>query len=53
VKTYSVHLKKLVKTTLRFLRRVDVPHHLSKTKNERYDVHVMLVLYSFFCPDQV
>ena len=49
MKTYSVHLKKLVKITLRFLRRVDVPYHLSKAKNERYDVHVMLVLYSIFC----
>lgn len=49
MKTYSVNLKKLVRVTLRFLRFVDVPKHLSRTKNERYDVHTMLVLYVLYC----
>lgn len=49
MKTYSVDLKKLVKVTFRFLRYVDVPKHWSKTKNEKYDVHVMLVLYVLYC----
>lgn len=49
MRTYSVNLKKLVKKTYRFLRFIDVPKHWSKTKNERYDVHMMLVFYILFC----
>lgn len=49
MRTYSVNLKKLVKKTYKFLRNSDVPKHWSKTKNETYDVHTMLVLYVLFC----
>jgi len=49
VVTYTVDLKKLMKTTGRFLRRHDVPEHFSKTKNEQYSLHQMLVLYMLFC----
>jgi len=47
--TYTVDLKKLMKTTVRFLRRCDVPEHFSKTKNEQYSLHQMLVLYILYC----
>lgn len=47
--TYVVDLKKLMKTTGRFLRRHDVPLHWSKQKNEQYNTHQMLVLYILFC----
>lgn len=49
MRTYSVNLKKLVKKTYKFLKKIDVPKHLSKTKNELYDVHTMLILYVLFC----
>lgn len=49
MRTYSVNLKKLVRKTFKFLARTDVPKHWSKTKNERYDVHTMLVFYVLFC----
>lgn len=49
MRTYSLNLKKVVKKTCRFLRNSDVPKHWSKTKNEMYDVHTMLVLYVLFC----
>lgn len=48
-RTYSVNLKNLVKKTHKFLQNNDIPKHLSKTRNERYDVHIMLVLYVLFC----
>jgi len=47
--TYVVDLKKLMKTTGRFLRRHDVPEHFSKTKNEQYTLHQMLVLFILYC----
>lgn len=49
MRTYSVNLKKLVKRTYRFLRFVNVPERWSKTKNEKYDVHMMIVFYVLFC----
>jgi len=47
--TYAVDLKKLLKTSRRFLRRCDVPEHFSKTRNEQYNLHQMLMLYVLFC----
>ena len=47
--TYTVDLKKLMKITGKFLRRHDVPEHFSKTKNEQYTLHQMLVLYVLYC----
>ena len=49
MRTYSVNLKKFVKITYKFLRSVGVPRHWSKTRNEQYDVHTVLVLYGLFC----
>lgn len=48
-RTYDVELNKLVVKTFQFLERHDVPRHLSKTRNEKYDVHLMLILYALFC----
>lgn len=48
-RTYDVDLNKLVEATFKFLRNHDVPRHWSKRKNEQYDVHTMIVLYSLFC----
>lgn len=48
-RTYDVDINKLVVETFRFLERHDVPRHWSKTKNEKYDVHLMIVLYTLFC----
>ena len=48
-RTYSVNLKKLVRKTRKFLECSDVPKHWSKTKNEKYDVHTMIVFYVLFC----
>ena len=47
--TYIVDLKKLMKIVGRFLRRCDVPEHFSKTKNELYSLHQMLVLFVLYC----
>ena len=47
--TYVVDLKKLMKTTAKFLRNNDVPEHFSKTKNEQYSLHQMLVLFVLYC----
>ena len=47
--TYVVDLKKLMKITARFLRRHDVPLHFSKSKNEVYNLHQMLVLFILYC----
>ncbi len=49
MRTYSVNLKNFVKQTYKFLRTTDVPKHWSKSKNEKYDVHTMLVFYDLFC----
>lgn len=49
MRTYSVNLKKVVKKTYKFLRNNDVPRHWSKTQNEKFDVHTMIVLYVLFC----
>ena len=48
-RTYDVELNKVVDKTFKFLRNHDVPKHWSKTKNEHYNVHLMLVLYMLFC----
>jgi hypothetical protein len=48
-RTYDVDLNKLVEKTFKFLRNNDVPRHLSKTKNEKYDLHLMLALLVLFC----
>ena len=48
-RTYDVDLNKVVVQTFAFCKRHDVPHHWSKTKNEGYDVHLMIVLYVLFC----
>ena len=47
--TYVVDLKKLVKLTYRLLRRFDVPEHRSKSKNEQFTAHQMLVLFVLYC----
>lgn len=47
--TYVVNLKKLSKLTLRLLRLFDVPEHFSKSKNEQYSKHQMLVLFALYC----
>ena len=49
VRTYSVNLKKLVRTTRKFLRNIDVKMHWSKTRNETYDAHTMIVFFVLFC----
>jgi hypothetical protein len=48
-RTYDVELNKVVDKTFKFLRNNDVPKHLSKTKNEKYNVHLMIVLFVLFC----
>lgn len=48
-RTYDVDLNKVVENTFKFLRNNDVPKHWSKTKNEAYGVHHMLVFYVLFC----
>lgn len=48
-RTYDVELNKVVEKTFKFLRNHDVPEHWSKTKNEKYNVHLMIVLYLLFC----
>ena len=48
-RTYDVDLNKVVEKTFKFLRNHDVPKHWSKTKNEKYNVHLMIVLYLLFC----
>lgn len=47
--TYVVDLKKLSKLILRLLRRFDVPEHFSKSKNEQYSLHQMLILFVLCC----
>lgn len=48
-RTYDVDLNKLVEKTFKFCRDNDVPKHWSKSKNEAYDVHLILVFYVLFC----
>lgn len=48
-KSYDVDINKVVVKTQRFLNCHDVPKHWSKTKNEKYDVHLMITLYVLFC----
>ena len=48
-RTYDVDLNKVVEKIFKFLRDHDVPTHWSKRKNERYDVHTVIVLYVMFC----
>mgnify|MGYP001594025148 CR=1 FL=1 len=47
-KSYDVDINKTVVSTKRFLNFHDVQKHWSKTKNERYDVHLMITLYVIF-----
>ncbi|MFH1849627.1 MAG: hypothetical protein ABH879_05560 [archaeon] len=49
MRTYDVDLNKVVAKTFDFCRYHDVPTHWSKTKNERYNVHLVIVLYVLFC----
>jgi len=49
MRTYDVDLNKVVVETQRFLKRHDVPKHWSKTRNEKYDTHLMIVFYVLFC----
>jgi hypothetical protein len=48
-RTYDVNVNKFVDAIFKFLRFHDVPLNWSKNKNERYDVHTMIVLYALFC----
>lgn len=48
-RTYDVDLNKVVEKTFKFCRNNDVPRHWSKTKNEKYDTHLMIILYVLFC----
>jgi hypothetical protein len=48
-RTYDQDLNKVVDVTWRFLRRHKVPLHLSKSKNERFSIHLMIALFILFC----
>lgn len=48
-RTYDVDINKVVEKTFKFLRTNDVPKHWSKTKNEKYNVHLIIILYVLFC----
>lgn len=48
-RTYDVDINKVVGKTFEFLKRYDVPRYWSKTRNEKYDVHTIVVLYVLFC----
>ncbi|MFH1848630.1 MAG: hypothetical protein ABH879_00420 [archaeon] len=48
MRTYDVDLNKVVGKTFDFCRYHDVPMHWSKTKNERYNVPLVIVLYVLF-----
>ena len=48
-RTYDVELNKVVEKTFKFLRNHDVPKHWSRTKNEKYNAHLIIVLYLLFC----
>lgn len=48
-KTYDHDLNIVAGKAFSFLRRHKIPLHWSRTKNERYSVHLMLVLYVLFC----
>jgi hypothetical protein len=49
MRTYDVELNKVVEKTFKFLRFHDVPLHWSRTRNEKYNVHLVIVLYVLFC----
>ena len=49
MKTYDIELNKVVEKTFKFLRYHDIPQHWSQTKNEKYNVHLKIVLYVLFC----
>lgn len=49
MRTYVVDLKKLLKTTRRLLRRFGVPEHYSRSKNEQFTAHQMVVLFVLYC----
>ena len=48
-RTYDVDLNKVVEKTFKFCRNHGVPKHWSKTKNEGYNVHYIMVFYVLFC----
>lgn len=48
-RTYDVDLNKVVEKTFKFCRNHGVPKHWSKTKNEVYNVHYIMVFYVLFC----
>ena len=48
-RTYDVDINKAVEKTFKFCRNHGVPKHWSKTKNEVYDVHHIMVFYVLFC----
>lgn len=48
-RTYDVDLNKVVVMVFRFCRRQKIPEHWSRTRNEKYPVHLMLALYALFC----
>lgn len=48
-RSYDKDLNKVVATTFRVLRRWRVPEHWSRQKNEKYSVHLMIVLLVLFC----
>ena len=48
-RTYDKDLNKVVETIFRFLRRYNVPEHWSRRRNEKYSVHLMIVLLVLFC----
>ena len=49
MRTYDKDLNNVVETTFRFLRRHRVPLCWSRRRNEKYSVHLMIVLYVLFC----
>ena len=48
-RTYDIDLNIVVEETFTFLRRHHVPKHWSRTKNEQYPVHLMILLFVLFC----
>jgi hypothetical protein len=48
-RTYDVDLNIVVEETFAFCRRHNVPTHWSKTRNERYSIHLKMALYILFC----
>lgn len=48
-RTYDVDLNKVVEKVFAFCKRRHVPLHWSRTRNEKYSVHLMMALYVLFC----